>query len=156
MGIMQCPECKCTISDDVEFCPGCGHPVKTRSIYPGRANIKAMSVRCPWCDEMIPAGAKKCPGCGSPAKVTYDTSDGRSPRGGKNDDWNWESPDHDKAEDAPKKLPVWVFILIVLLLIAVFIWSYRTLRRAPSGAASVILGGLFCRAPFDVNGFLTL
>lgn len=142
---MKCPDCGCTISDDVEFCPGCGHPVKTRSIYPGRANIKAMSVRCPWCDEMIPAGAKKCPSCGSPAKVTYDTSDGRRRN---DDDWEWKPQDKSGAADSPKKLPAWVFILIIALLVIVFIWSYRTINRAPlkEAAGSVITGGMMLRA----------
>lgn len=82
MGLMKCPDCRCTISDDVEFCPACGKRMGTRSIYPGRPNVRAIPTYCSWCGETVPAGVRSCPGCGSPAKISYIPDGDTDKRGG--------------------------------------------------------------------------
>ena len=146
---MKCPECGCTISDNVEFCPGCGQPVRTKTIYPGKAHVKALSVRCPWCGEMIPPGKKSCPNCGSPAKVTYDThTEEHVPyvrrRPSRDDDWEWHPSSG--GQSGQKRPSVWLFILIALVIAAFTILAIRTIRSMPRrgetpAEASVIFGG---------------
>lgn len=71
MGLTKCPDCRCTISDDLEFCPACGRRMKSKTIYPGRPVVKAIPTYCSWCGTTVPAGMKSCPGCGSPARISY-------------------------------------------------------------------------------------
>lgn len=82
MGLVKCPDCHCTISDDMEFCPACGKRMKAKTIYPGRPTMKAMPSYCSWCGTTVPAGMKNCPGCGSPARLSY-RPDGDAPSSGK-------------------------------------------------------------------------
>ncbi len=71
MGLIKCPSCACTISEDVVTCPACGMDIRRRAFYGGKNVKNAIPVRCPWCGETVPAGERNCPGCGSPAKATY-------------------------------------------------------------------------------------
>lgn len=122
MGLIKCPGCGRTISDHLDVCPGCGHRPEGRNFYPGKPRSTAIPVRCPWCGKMVPAGEKSCPNCGSPAKITYSMTPERLKP---------VELDHmGNGGETKKRVPVWLFVLLAVLLGFAIVWGVKTLHRS--------------------------
>lgn len=122
MGLVKCPDCGCTISSHMDVCPGCGYRPRGRNFYPGKPKPTAIPVRCPWCGKMVPAGERNCPGCGSPAKVSYSMAPRRL--------MPMKLDQTAGNSESKRRVPVWLLLLLVALLVFALVWGAVTLRRS--------------------------
>lgn len=61
MALVECPECRRSVSDKAESCPQCGFPIATL-IHD--IATPSPTVNCPGCKELLDAHLEACPKCG--------------------------------------------------------------------------------------------